>query len=166
MKTDMEDSLRAAVEAFVYEDQPSLIAFDGCHKIYGATSAEQRQWFIDNSVSESDPHGYNIFFSHDEGEMVETLIDWFMDSCPLRFISAVGGTGTNGDFSEVIPQFWEDQFNHYCEDCGVEVDEDEELCADCEWAQDHVPCDECGCDIEPGWGTLCDDCEAEALEDE
>jgi hypothetical protein len=106
------------------------IAFDGCHKIYVLMDKEQ--------VEKMTGYGYGV----DEGsylltadkmskaEMLDTLENWFAESCGLRFINAVSsvpeGTDPNEGFSDLIAQGadWEEDEEEDYDD--EEEDEDDE----------------------------------------
>ena len=57
-----------------------LVAWDGCHKIYVALDDEQARWFEEN-------YEYSVRGTSDE--MLAALDCWYINSCGLRFISAV-----------------------------------------------------------------------------
>lgn len=92
------------------------VAFDGCHKIYVLMD--------DKQVEQTRSYGYGTDEGSflltkpevSEGEMFETVKDWFEGSCGLRFIDAVS-TDPEADgeiFTSLIGQFELDE----CEDCG------------------------------------------------
>ena len=58
----------------------TLVAWDGCHKIYLAKDEEQADWFADN---------YDYTLSSTYSEMLERVGEWWDSSCPLRFVNAV-----------------------------------------------------------------------------
>lgn len=106
------------------------IAFDGCHKIYVLMDKEQ--------VEKMTGYGYGV----DEGsylltadkmskaEMLDTLENWFAESCSLRFIHGVSsvpeGTDPNEGFTSLIEQGadWRDDEDEDYDD--EEEDEDDE----------------------------------------
>lgn len=60
------------------------IAFDGCHKIYILMD--------DDQMAEMKLIGYDPLLSaedHTTSEMLETIQDWYEDSCSLRFVQAI-----------------------------------------------------------------------------
>lgn len=60
------------------------IGFDQCHKIYVLMDDEQ--------MAQMKEWGYDPILSADDltpSEMLETIQDWYADSCGLRFVSAV-----------------------------------------------------------------------------
>lgn len=77
------------------------IAFDGCHKIYVLMDEDQtalmRHYEYDKIItsSESSPE-----------QMLETVKEWYEDSCSLRLVSAVTSVdgGLNKGFKDLIPQ--------------------------------------------------------------
>jgi hypothetical protein len=77
------------------------IAFDGCHKIYLLMDDEQ--------MSEMKLIGYDPLLSaedHTASEMLETVRDWYEDSCGLRFVQAVhtNHEDPNAGFVSLIDQ--------------------------------------------------------------
>ena len=68
------------------------IAFDGCHKIYVQLDRQQTEKMIE--------YGYTKIVKAQDttpAKLEETMWDWYEDSCPLRFISAIA---TNEDGTE------------------------------------------------------------------
>lgn len=101
------------------------IAFDTCHKIYVLMDNEQ--------VALMREYEYDLIHTSEEmdpSKMLDTLREWFEQSCGLKFIQAVetNHEDPNAGFSDLIGQFDQDD----CEDCGergcagVCNDEDEE----------------------------------------
>lgn len=85
------------------------IAWDKCHKIYVLMDDEQVVLMRD--------YGYDTLITSDEmtpSEMSAKVMEWFDESCFLRFISAVrtDHDNPNDGFTTIIDQF--------------EIDEDEE----------------------------------------
>lgn len=82
------------------------MAFDGCHRMYLLLDDEQ--------VATTAGYGYGEDGSHlvmveqtDEGReaAIDTLADWWVKSCGLRFINAVRtAPNPNDGFSDVIEQ--------------------------------------------------------------
>ena len=81
MKTKFED----VWEDISYElPNAKAIAFDGCHKIYVLMDDEQ--------MAQMREYGYDPLISADDqtaDEMLTTIMDWYEDSCGLRFVQAV-----------------------------------------------------------------------------
>lgn len=91
------------------------IAFDTCHKIYVLMDDEQMRQMAE--------YGYDPLISSDEmtiDQMRETIIEWFDQSCALRFVSAVATDedDPNAGFTDIVSQFadseddeddWEDE---------------------------------------------------------
>lgn len=84
------------------------IAFDNCHKIYVLMD--------DTQMAQMEEYGYDpLIHAKDTttDEMLSTLMEWFENSCGLRFIDAV--SSVNGDpnegFVSLIPQGaeWEEE---------------------------------------------------------
>jgi hypothetical protein len=77
------------------------IAFDGCHKIYILMDDEQ--------MSEMKVIGYDPLLSAEDytaSEMLETIRDWYEDSCSLRFVQAIhtNHDDPNAGFVSLIEQ--------------------------------------------------------------
>jgi hypothetical protein len=102
------------------------IAWDTCHKIYVLMDDEQMALMA--------TYGYDPLISADEmsaDKMLETIKEWFDESCGLRFVDAVhtNPKDPNEGFITLIGQFDDEE----CEDCGesgcagvCNDDEDEE----------------------------------------
>lgn len=91
------------------------IAFDGCHKIYVLLDSEQTALMRE--------YGYEwVVPVSDRNAALETLSDWYEDSCGLRFISSVATNhdDPNAGFENLISQF------EFEEDEDEGLDEDEE----------------------------------------
>jgi len=75
------------------------IAWDECHKIYILMDEAQTQQMRDYEYPK-------IFTKADSVNFEDTLLNWFEDSCDLRFISAVS-TEADGEqkFHSVVEQF-------------------------------------------------------------
>jgi hypothetical protein len=81
------------------------IAWDTCHKIYVLMDDEQ--------VALMREYEYDPLITSDEmsdGEMLDKIIEWYDQSCGLRFVQAVttNPTDPNDGFVNLIPQFFED----------------------------------------------------------
>jgi hypothetical protein len=81
------------------------IAWDTCHKIYVLMDDEQ--------VALMREYEYDPLITSDEmsdGEMLDKIIEWYDQSCGLRFVQAVTTNPTypNDGFINLIPQFFED----------------------------------------------------------
>ena len=85
-----------------------LVAWDGCHKIYVAQDDGQAEWFRLN---------YECVREGSYEELLATLVQWWEDSCGLRFINAVasGSDGEPDKFTTLIGQFadYEDEDEDY-----------------------------------------------------
>ena len=82
------------------------IGFDQCHKIYVLMDDEQ--------MAAMKEYGYDPLLSADDltpSEMLETIQDWYADSCGLRFVSAVRTVGgdPNEGFISLIEQGADDE---------------------------------------------------------
>jgi len=114
------------------------IAFDGCHKIYILLDDEQVNMMCEYGYGDDDS---DYLITSDEmsaDEMFQTVMNWYGQSCSLKFVSAVETVkgDANEGFHDVIPQ-------------GAE-DEDEDEC-----------CYRCASDDTLNTSGLCDDCEHE-----
>jgi len=108
-------------------DNAKGIAFDTCHKIYVLMDNHQVELMREYQYDE-------IRTAEDQtpAEMLETLKDWFAQSCPLKFIQGVSTNeeNPNDGFTDLIPQFATDE--EECEECynfgcnGECADEDED----------------------------------------
>ena len=98
--TTMQDYWHDVEEAL---ENAHLIAFDGCHKIYVAMDEIEAQWFLDRE-DYHDAKGTTA-------EMLEQLIKWYDESCPLKFISSVvhNEFDPNAGYTDIIPQFASDE---------------------------------------------------------
>ncbi len=87
------------VEHYLYDAKG--IAFDGCHKIYVLMDDEQmalmKEYGYDPLISSGD-------LTHDE--MLSTIMEWYENSCMLRFVDAVhtNNEDPNAGFVALIPQ--------------------------------------------------------------
>lgn len=91
-----------------FTENAKAIAWDECHKIYVLMDDEQ--------VELMRSYGYDTLITSDEmtpSEMSQKVMEWFGDSCSLRFISAVhtDHNDPNAGFTDIISQFEVD-----CED--------------------------------------------------
>lgn len=78
-------------------DDAILIAWDGCHKIYLAMDEYEAKWF-----AEEYPH----VLKADAETMLATVIKWYEESCPLRFINGVAHDeeDPNAGFTTLVAQ--------------------------------------------------------------
>jgi hypothetical protein len=74
-----------------------LVATDGCHKIYLAMDEEEAEWFREN---------YEYVVEDTAEVMLTTVMEWFENSCSLRFVSAVrhNADDPNAGFTHLIEQ--------------------------------------------------------------
>jgi hypothetical protein len=77
------------------------IAWDGCHKIYILMDNEQVRLMHEYEYE----HIFTSQFTSDE-EMYRILMDWYEESCGLRFIQAVSTNhdNPNAGFETLIEQ--------------------------------------------------------------
>lgn len=95
MKTRRSE-LWSDVEANIGE--AILIAWDGCHKIYLALDQQEADWFRSS---------YPYIVEDTDEVMLATLINWYDQSCGLRFVSGVrhNPDNPNEGFVRLIEQF-------------------------------------------------------------
>lgn len=76
------------------------ICWDGCHKIY-----IMEDEIGTNKMREQ---GYEIIVTKDEmnpKKMATQIRKWYTDSCPLRFVQMISGTGEdNLDYTDIVSQ--------------------------------------------------------------
>ena len=74
-----------------------LVAFDGCHKIYLAMDEYEANWFREN---------YEFVFVDTPEAMLNKVIEWYEESCFLRFVNAVehNADDPNAGFTTLIEQ--------------------------------------------------------------
>lgn len=114
--TDHLDGGWANVEDFISD--ALLVAFDGCHKIYLAMDTAEAHWFGTE---------YPITLAGPSEVMLDTVRDWFNQSCALRFVNAVwhNEQDPNAGFVNLISQFAEDDEN-LDDDPDDDPDEDDD----------------------------------------
>jgi len=76
------------------------IAWDGCHKIYILQDSDQ--------TDQMKNYGYRYLFTRDQQDsysMLNTIKQWYKESCQLRFINSVStGDYSKEVFIQVVPQ--------------------------------------------------------------
>lgn len=99
-----------------YLENAKGIAFDTCHKIYVLMDDEQMEMMKG--------YGYDPLISADDytaNEMLTTVMDWYEDSCGLRFVQAVytNNDDPNEGFVSLIEQGaeWEEEESDSCSHC-------------------------------------------------
>lgn len=105
------DSLEEGWEAVEEYLQDALsISWDTCHKIYLAMDETEAAWFAKN-YDEATVKG-------SPEEMLETIKEWWDESCELRFVNAVwhNEDDPNAGFVSLISQFATDE--EPCGECG------------------------------------------------
>jgi hypothetical protein len=85
-----------------YTQNAKGIAFDTCHKIYVLMDDEQ--------MALMRQYGYDPLITSDQmtpEEMSDQVLEWFEDSCGLRFIQAVNTNpeDPNEGFIDIVSQF-------------------------------------------------------------
>ena len=78
----------------------SMVAYDGCHKIYIPISG-QEELFIQSLEYKDWLWGEDIY----KIESVSDLMEMYINSCPLRFIEQIDCSGEEEKFITIIPQF-------------------------------------------------------------
>ena len=83
------------------------VAWDGCHKIYVLMDDGAAQTQIDYGYRENNVEGGSrMFFLTELDKPLETLTEWWEDSCGLRFITAISTDTTSDDhYTDLISQF-------------------------------------------------------------
>jgi hypothetical protein len=104
-----------------YTSEAKGIAFDTCHKIYILMDDEQVE--LQRSYGYGDANDPDSLLTSEQltsKEMTEKVIEWFLGSCGLRFISAVSSDKNVGHdgFVNVIAQFEADEDEDEDEDDG------------------------------------------------
>jgi hypothetical protein len=91
-----------------YLEDAKGIGFDTCHKIYVLMDDEQ--------MTLMRQYGYDPLISSDEmsaNEMYQKVVEWYEESCGLRFIQAVSTNpeDPNEGFTDIVSQGaeWEDE---------------------------------------------------------
>jgi hypothetical protein len=110
--TTMEDYWGDVKEAVEYA---KCISFDGCHKIYLAMDDTQAKWFKENyNGAECDDRT----FEGTPEQMFELLVNWYENSCSLKFIQSVetNEDDPNEGFTNLIPQGARDEDEYEDED--------------------------------------------------
>lgn len=94
-----------------YIDQTHLVAFDGCHKIYMALDEKEANWFRQE---------YPFIVQGHKDEMLKAVINWYNDSCSLKFVCGVrhNAADPNQGFVDIVPQGAEDDEADECWLCG------------------------------------------------
>ncbi len=76
------------------------IAWDGCHKIYIQQDSDQ--------TDKVKNYGYDYLWTKDQMDsdsMVNTIYQWWRQSCPLRLVDSVAtGDHSTDLFTTVVPQ--------------------------------------------------------------
>jgi hypothetical protein len=96
------------------------IAWDTCHKIYVLMDDEQ--------MALMKTYGYDPLISADEmtpSQMFDKIVEWYEDSCGLRFVQGVATTlgDPNDGYVDLIGQF-EDQEDEDEDEDDYEEEED------------------------------------------
>ena len=74
-----------------------LVAWDGCHKIYLAMDETEEHWFA---------MYYSYVFRGTPEDMYRKALEWYDESCGLRFVSSVShdAEDPNRGYTQLIPQ--------------------------------------------------------------
>lgn len=106
MKTAQDLIIESELEFYLQDAKG--IAFDTCHKIYVLMDDEQMALMRE--------YGYDLLITSDEmtpDEMYARVVEWYEDSCGLRFIQAVetNHKNPNEGFTDIVAQGadWEDE---------------------------------------------------------
>ena len=104
-----------------FTDEAKGIAFDTCHKIYVLMDDEQVELMRSYGYGDAnDPDSLLTSSQLTPKQMSDKVVDWFLGSCGLRFISAV--YSDERGFVNIISQFEGIEGNPYWDD-----DEDEDM---------------------------------------
>jgi hypothetical protein len=102
----MLDTVQAYYDVREYTDEAKGIAFDGCHKIYVLMDDEQMALMKEYGYGEDNPNFLVSSSQLDPAEMATVAMNWFKDSCGLRFIQGVRtDEDPNKGFFDIIAQF-------------------------------------------------------------
>lgn len=82
------------------------IAWDGCHKIYVLTDPEEVGRTRSYGYGEKDTH-LTVRGLRTTEELLNTVRNWFDDSCGMRFVSASGTKDGQHEITTLIAQFEE-----------------------------------------------------------
>lgn len=106
------------VENAMYE--ATLVAFDGCHKIYVAMDEHEANWFREN---------YEFVFVGTPEAMLDKVKEWYDESCFLRFVSAVSydDDKAESDFTNLISQFDDQDEDDEDEDESYDDEDDDDV---------------------------------------
>lgn len=74
-------------------DKATLVAWDGCHKIYVSLDKAETSFYRDN---------YDFWLQGSPQAMLNAVLGWWENSCQLRFITA---TTSGGDWYDIAPMF-------------------------------------------------------------
>ena len=92
--TELPEVLKPVAD---YIGEAYLVAWDGCHKIYLALDEVEADWFEAN---------YPMVLRSDPQNMLDTLTDWWFESCALRFVNGVrhNAENPNDGFFSIVRQ--------------------------------------------------------------
>lgn len=78
-------------------DEALSISWDGCHKIYLALDETEATWFAEN---------YEHTYVGDRNFMMNKIVEWWDESCFLRFVSGVrhNSVDPNLGFVQIVEQ--------------------------------------------------------------
>jgi hypothetical protein len=92
-----------------FTDEAKGIAFDTCHKIYVLMDDEQVDLMRSYGYGDAnDPDSLLTSSQLTPKQMSDKVVEWFLDSCGLRFISAV--YSDERGFVNIISQFEADGY--------------------------------------------------------
>lgn len=99
-------------EVEYYLGDAVAITWDECHKIYVLLDEEQVELMVS--------YGYEPIIRASgvkQGVLLNTIKDWYANSCGLRFITAVRSVGENENpnegFTDLIPQGADEEEEDY-----------------------------------------------------
>ena len=95
----MDDFIRMPMTINGVELNISMVAYDGCHKIYIPVEGQESLFMssMENSSWIPSEDFYKI-------KSVVDLLDMYLNSCSLRFIEQIDCSGDEDNFITIIPQ--------------------------------------------------------------
>ena len=96
-----------------YTNEAKGIAFDTCHKIYVLMDDEQVDLMRSYGYGETDPEALITSEQMTGDQMRAQVLEWYRDSCGLKFISAVSSNPKFGDdgWVHIVSQFEADDWD-------------------------------------------------------
>jgi hypothetical protein len=95
-----------------YTNEAKGIAWDTCHKIYVLMDDEQVALQLSYGYgNENDPDSLITSEQMTGDEMKKQVLEWYQNSCGLRFIYAISSNESfgNGGFKGIVEQFYDEE---------------------------------------------------------